>query len=71
LEVFENRIIRSISGPKRDELTGGRKELHNEKLHRSYSSHRMIKSRRQTGNAERMGNMRNAVRKFGWKALKE
>jgi hypothetical protein len=28
--VFENRVLRGISGPKRDEVTGGRKKLHND-----------------------------------------
>jgi hypothetical protein len=49
LRVFENRVLRRISGPKRDELTGGWRKLHNEKLQNLYSSPsiiRMIKSRR-------------------------
>jgi hypothetical protein len=47
--VFENRVLRTIFGPKRDEVTGGWRELHNEKLHNLYCSPsiiRMIKSRR-------------------------
>jgi hypothetical protein len=36
--VFENRVLRRIFGPKRDEVTGGRGKLHNEGLHNSYSS---------------------------------
>jgi hypothetical protein len=46
--VFENRVLR-IFGPKRDEVTGGWRKLHNEELHRLYSSPsiiRMVKSRR-------------------------
>jgi hypothetical protein len=46
--VFEKRVLRRIFGPKRDEMTGGERELHNEELHNSYSSPniiRMIKSR--------------------------
>jgi hypothetical protein len=31
--VFENRVLRRIFGPKRDEVTGGWKQLHNEELH--------------------------------------
>jgi hypothetical protein len=49
LRVFENRVLRRIFGPKRDEVTGGWRELHNEELHNLYSSPniiRMIKSRR-------------------------
>jgi hypothetical protein len=47
--VFENRVLTRMFGPKRDEVTGGRRKLHNEELHNSYSSPsiiRMIKSRR-------------------------
>jgi hypothetical protein len=32
LKVFENRVLRRIFGPKRDEMTGGRRKLHNEEL---------------------------------------
>jgi hypothetical protein len=31
--VFENRVLRRIFGPKRDEETGGWRKLHNEELH--------------------------------------
>jgi hypothetical protein len=47
--VFENRVLRSIFGPKRDEVTGGWRKLYNEELHNFYSSPRiirMIKSRK-------------------------
>jgi hypothetical protein len=46
--VFENRVLRRIFGPKRDEVIGGWKKLHNEELHNLYSSPgviRMIKSK--------------------------
>jgi hypothetical protein len=46
--MFENRVLR-IFEPKRDEVTGGWRKLHNEKLHNFYSSPniiRVIKSRR-------------------------
>jgi hypothetical protein len=48
LRVFENRVLRGIFGPKRDEVTGGWRKLHNEDLHNLYPSHsiiRIIKSR--------------------------
>jgi hypothetical protein len=49
LRMFENRVLRRIFGPKRNEVTGGWRELHNEELHNFYSSPsiiRIIKSRR-------------------------
>jgi hypothetical protein len=47
--VFENRVLERIFGPKRDEMTGGWRKLHNEGLHGLYSSPsivRVIKARR-------------------------
>jgi hypothetical protein len=47
--VFENRVLRRIFGPKRDEVTGGWRKLHNEELLNLYCSPsiiRRIKSRR-------------------------
>jgi hypothetical protein len=60
LRVFENRVLRRIFGPKRDEVRGCWGKLHNEKLHDLYSSPsiiRMIKSRRTrwVGHVARMG----------------
>jgi hypothetical protein len=43
LRVFENRVLRRMFGPKRDEVTGGWRKLHNEKLHNFYSSPRIIR----------------------------
>jgi hypothetical protein len=43
LRVFENRMLRRIYGPKRDEMTGGWRELHNEELHDLYSSPSIIR----------------------------
>jgi hypothetical protein len=37
LRVFENRVLR-IFGPKRDEVKGGQRTLHNKELHNLYSS---------------------------------
>jgi hypothetical protein len=36
--VFENRVLRRIFGPKRDEVTGEWRKLHSEELHNLYSS---------------------------------
>ena len=49
LRVFENRVLRRIIGPKRDEVTGEWRKLHNEELNDMYCSPnivRVIKSRR-------------------------
>jgi hypothetical protein len=67
LRVFENTVLRRIFGPKRDEVTGGWRKLHNEELHNLYSSPsitRMIKSRRMrwAWHVARMGERRNAYR---------
>jgi hypothetical protein len=49
MRVFENRVLRKIFGPKRDEVIGGWRKLHNDELHNLYCSPsiiRTIKSRR-------------------------
>jgi hypothetical protein len=66
LRVFESRVLR-IFGPRKDDVTGEWRKLHNEDLHNLYSSPniiRMIKSRRMrwAGQVERMGETRNACR---------
>jgi hypothetical protein len=43
LRVFENRVLRRISGPKRDGVTGGWRKLHNVELRDLYTSPRMIR----------------------------
>jgi hypothetical protein len=58
--VFENRVLRGIFGPKRDEVTGEWMKLHNEELHDLYSSPsiiRIMKLRRMSwaGHVARMG----------------
>jgi hypothetical protein len=67
MRVFENRVLRRIFGPKRNEEKGGWRKLHHEELHKLYSSPsiiRMIKSRRMRSAAHvaRMGEKRNACR---------
>jgi hypothetical protein len=58
--VFENRLLRRIFGPKRDEVTGEWRKLHNEEVRDLYSSPSIIgiiKSRRirWVGHVARMG----------------
>jgi hypothetical protein len=43
LKVSENRVLRRIFGPNRDEVTGGWRKLHNEELHNLYSSPSIIR----------------------------
>jgi hypothetical protein len=66
LGVFENRVLRIVFVPKRDEVIRGWRKPHNEELHNSYCSSiiRMIKSRRmrRAGHVERKGGKRNAYR---------
>jgi hypothetical protein len=71
--MFENRVLRRIFGPKRDEVTGDWRKVRNEELCDLYSSPsiiRIIKSRRMrwTGHAARMGEKRNAYRLLVGKA---
>jgi hypothetical protein len=65
--VFENRVLRRIFGPKRDEVTGEWRKLHNEKLNYLYFSPnivRVIKSRKigWTGHVARRGESRGVYR---------
>jgi hypothetical protein len=67
LRVFENRVLRRIFGPKRDEATAEWRRLHNEELNDLYSSPniiRVIKSRRMrwVGHVAGMGEKRGAYR---------
>jgi hypothetical protein len=62
--VFGNSVLRRIFGPKRDEVTGEWRKLHDEELHILYSSPniiRQIKSRRMrwAGHVARLGEERN------------
>jgi hypothetical protein len=67
LKVFENRVLRTIFGPKGDEVTGEWRKLHSGELHNFYSSPdviRHIKSWRMrwAGHVARMGECRNVYR---------
>jgi hypothetical protein len=66
-EEYRLRVLRRISGPKRDEVTGERKNLHNEELHNFYSSPNVTgqnksKRMRWVGHVTHMGQERKVYR---------
>jgi hypothetical protein len=70
LRVFENRVLRKIFGPRRDEVTGEWRKLHNGELKDLYSSPNIIwviKSRRKrwVGHVVRMGGEERRIQGFG------
>jgi hypothetical protein len=72
LRLFENRVLRRIFGPKRDEVTGEWRELHNEELNDLYCSYnivRVMKSGRirRAGHLAHMGERRGVYRVLVWK----
>jgi hypothetical protein len=67
LRVFEYTLLRRVLEPKRYEVTGGWRKLHNKELHYLHSSPNVImiiksERRRWTGNVERMEAKRSAYR---------
>jgi len=65
LRVFENRVLRRVFGPKRDEVTGEWRKLHNEEPRDLYSLPnivRVVKSRRWAGHVAHMGEGRGVHR---------
>jgi hypothetical protein len=79
LRVFQNKVLKRIFGPKRDEVTGGWRKLHNEELRDLYSLPgviRIMKTKRMrwAGHVARIGGKRNAYRLLvgkpeGWRPL--
>jgi hypothetical protein len=74
--LFEDRVLRRISGPKKDEVTGEWIELQNGELHNMHSSPdiiRQVKSRRMgwVDHVARMGEGKKGVQGFGGKARRK
>jgi hypothetical protein len=71
VRVFENRVLRRIFGPKRDEVAGGWRKLHNEELHNLFSTPNMIRMIRMiwAGHVARMG--RRMYIGYWWESRKE
>jgi hypothetical protein len=75
LRVFKNRVLRRFCGPKRDEITGEWRRLHNKELYALYSSPDIIwviKSRRLrwAGHVACMGEHRDAYRVLVGKSVR-
>jgi hypothetical protein len=73
--VFQNKVLRRIFGPKRDEVTGEWRKLHNEELCDFYSSPsiiRIIKPRRMrwAGHVARMGRRGTCIG-YWWESQRE
>jgi hypothetical protein len=73
LRVFENRVLRRIFGPKKDEVTREWRKLHSEELHNLYSSPniiRQVKSRNMiwAGHMAYIGEERKVCKVSGGKA---
>jgi hypothetical protein len=73
--MFQNRVLRRIFGPKRDEVTGEWRKLHNEELRDLYSSTsiiRIIKSRMMgwAGHVARMGRRGTRI-DYWWESQRE
>jgi hypothetical protein len=74
LRVFENRVLRRIFGPKRHEVTGEWRKLHNKELHNLYSSPaiiRQVKANEVDGACSMHGRGEKNVQGFGGKAQRK
>jgi hypothetical protein len=74
LSVFESRVLRRIFGPKRDEVTGEWRKLHNEELNNLCSSPdiiRQVKANEVGGACGTHGRGEKSVQGFGGKARRK
>jgi hypothetical protein len=71
LRVFENRVLRGIFGPTREEVAGGWRRLHNEELRNLYISPsivRVVKSRMGVSEGYNTPGIKICIQYFGWQA---
>jgi hypothetical protein len=61
----------NLHSPKRDEVRGGWRKLHNEELHGLYSSPGKARRMRLAGHVARMGEVKRCIQHFGWEALRK
>jgi hypothetical protein len=74
LRVFENRVLRRIFGPKRDEVTGEWRKLYNEELNDLYSPPNIIlviKSRKMRWAEHVAWRIEKVYKRFWWENLTE
>jgi hypothetical protein len=71
LRVFENRMLRRIFGPMRDEVMGEWRKSHNDELHNLYPSPDQIKMNEVGGACDMHGRGEKRVQGFGGKAQRE
>jgi hypothetical protein len=65
LRVFENRVLRGIFGPKRDEVTGEWRKLHNEELNDLYCSPSIVRMIEMGGACSEYGEKETCVQGAG------
>jgi hypothetical protein len=70
LKVFENRVLRRIFGPKREE-DGSWRKLYNDELHNLYSSPNIVKEDEVGGSCGTHGGGERCLQGFGWEARRE
>jgi hypothetical protein len=62
LRVFKNRVLMGMFEPKREEVMGGWRRLHDEELHNLYASPNVTRVMRSTEHVARMGELRSTYK---------
>ena len=66
--MFENRVLKRIFGPKRDEVTGEWRKLHNEELNDLYCSLNIIRVNEMGGACSKYGGEEKCIQSCGRKS---